>query len=72
VSGSSGSIAFSKPMLCIFWGAILKCAGYVMGGAWGDMRNARGIPPTPTKLENKNENKNENNLIFWLYFFLKI
>ena len=25
-----------------------------------------------SKNQNKNENKNENNLIFWLYFFLKI
>ena len=33
----------------------MKCAGYVTGGAPGLMRNARGIPPTPTKLENKNE-----------------
>ena len=51
------ALAFSKPMLCIFWEAILKCAGYVMGGGPGLMRNARGIPPTPTKLENKNEKK---------------
>jgi len=28
-----------------------------MGGAPGLMRIARGIPPTPTKLENKNEKK---------------
>jgi len=28
-----------------------------MGGGPGLMRNARGIPPTPTKLENKNEKK---------------
>ena len=49
-------------MLCIFWGAILKCAGYVMGGGPGLMRNARGIPPTPTNLENKNEKKIKKNV----------
>ena len=49
-------------MLCIFWGAILKCAGYVMGGAWGDIIIAMGIPPTPTKIENKNEKNIKKNV----------
>ena len=40
----------------------MKCAGYVMGGVWGDMRIARGVPPTPTKLENKNEKNIKKNV----------
>lgn len=50
----SGSIAFSKPMLCIFWGAILKMAGYMTGGVRRVGGNARGIPRTPTKMEKIN------------------
>ena len=40
-------IAFSKPMLCIFWGAILKMAGYMTVGVPRHMGSARGVPPTP-------------------------
>ena len=58
-------------MLCIFWGAILKCAGYVMGGAPGLMRIARGIPPTPTNLENKNEKKIKK-ILAHIYGWFKI
>ena len=41
------ALAFLESVLCIFWGAILKMAGYMMGGVPGHMGSARGVPPTP-------------------------
>jgi hypothetical protein len=49
------ALAFSKPMLCIFWGAILKMSGYMTGMVRWVGGNARGIPRTPTNGKNKNE-----------------